>query len=256
MSQGVLRCVVPPDHQRGCEYIKTALVLASEIYKNLRCSGEVILLVPKKERYSVVEIAVGKQAMDVLLRKGEVRLQGICDLRLESVQTIRSLWKADIVVAVFAYQQMLDEVDRLQDLRAVVVAPDLMDDISYWMRTWNPSILGQESSQAEKLIENPILEEALKLITERINLSTGLSHPRDHDYTVGLLRYLNKHIGLESPSSVRAWAVKNGWSPDHANDLAGVVRSLKEGRRIRGGKDFRFDKSTLKMLRDQAEGKF
>jgi len=255
MSQGVLRCVVPPDHQRAGEYIKTALVLASEVYKKLGCSGEVILVIPKKERYSAVETALGKQAMDILLKKGVVGLQGICDLRLESVQTIRSVWKANVVVAVFAYQQMLDEIDRLNDLRAIVVAPDLMEDISYWTRTWNPSILGQESSQPEKLIENPIFEEALKMITEKINLSTGLSHPRDHDFTVGLLRYLKKYMILEKPSSVRAWAVRNGWSPDHANDLASIVRSLAEGRRIRGGKDFHFDKSTLKMLRDRAEGK-
>jgi len=256
MSQATLRFIVPLDDSR-VEYLKTALALAAELHGKLGCTKEVILLVPHKGHVdgTTLATAIGSSAIKELKKNRTVRLNQTCNLKLESVDTIKHTWSADIVVGIYAYPKMLDEIDRLLDVKAVVIAPWDMEDLTQWIRTWNPTIVGQEQGPPAKLIENPLIEEALKAITDRINLSTGLTHPLDRDYAIGLLKCVHKHLGLEPPSSIRAWAIRHRWSPDAADDLARIVQALLEHRRIHGGKGFRCTKQIIKWLRDRAEDK-
>ena len=87
--------------------------------------------------------------------------------------TIKRDRNAQIIVGTYAYQKMFDEIDGLFNVKAVIVAPSNMDDLTQRIRTWNPEIVGQEPTSPEKF--------ALKAITGCINLSTGFTHRSDHD---------------------------------------------------------------------------
>ena len=256
MSPAISRYVVPVDYSR-VEYLKTALALAAELHKKLGCIGEIILFVPHKgmvERTTLAD-AIGTSVIKGLKKNRTVPLKRTCNMKLESMGTIKRNRNAEIIVGIYAHQKMLDEIDGLFNVKGVIVAPSKMDDLTQWIRTWNPEIVGQEPTPPEKLIENPVIEKALKAITGHINLSTGLTYPSDHDYAVGLLKCVHKHFGLEPPNSIRAWAIRNRWSPDAANKLAGIARSLLEHRRVHGGKNFRCTKQIIEWLRDRSENK-
>ena len=96
--------------------------------------------------------------------------------------TIKPNRNAEIIVGICADQKMLDEIDCLLKMKGVIVAPSNMDDLTQWIRTWNPEIVGQDQIPPEKLIENPIIEKALKAITDRINCSYK---PVDHGANLG-----------------------------------------------------------------------
>jgi hypothetical protein len=50
--------------------------------------------------------------------------------------------------------------------------PWILDEVIEWRRTWNPHVPGEPSAIPEVLIENPVVEEALKNLTNFVNLST------------------------------------------------------------------------------------
>jgi hypothetical protein len=254
MPAATERYVVPEDPPREVDCLKKAIGLAIQLHTRLNCSGEIVLLVPNKKTVDGTTLvgAIGLKAVSELKKNRTITVNYTHRLRLESESTIKKVYGAEVIVAIYAYPKMLDEVDRLLDVKAVVVVPWNMNDVTMWIQTWNPIIFGQQPTPPKKLIQNPVVEQALRTITNRINLSTGLGHPSDHEFAIDLLKCVHKRLGLESASSTRAWAIQNGWYPEDADQLARIVQSLLDGKRVHGGrKGFRCTKEVIERLEEQ-----
>jgi hypothetical protein len=82
---------------------------------------------------------------------------------------------------------------------------------------------------------NAVVREALQSLTVKVNLSTGLGHPRDKDAAVWMFRILRDNREPFDSAAVRAWAANNGWSVRGADDLAKVAEAIATGKRIQAG---------------------
>lgn len=215
-----------------------------------------ILLVPTMAnvKRTTLETALGTEIAKALVKGEPVRLPGGWNLALRTERTFRDAWTSDIIIAVYATQRMLDQIDSTSNAAAVIVVPWLMEHVAEWIRTWNPHVLGEPQVAPEVLIENPVVEEALKVLTDIVNLSTGLAHPRDKESAVQLFRLLYNHGELYDPDSVRAWALRHGWTPEGANDLKRVAQAILDRRRIRGGRYPVWRPDIMKVLRERARG--
>lgn len=78
----------------------------------------------------------------------------------------------------------------------------------------------------------PVLEEALKSLTNRINLSTGLAHPLDSDSAKEMFKLLRDKAVTLTKSDVSEWAINNGWSSRHASDLGELAEKIGNGGRV------------------------
>jgi hypothetical protein len=84
-----------------------------------------------------------------------------------------------------------------------------------------------------------------------VNLSTGLSHPSDKAAAVQAFRLLRDASERFDASEVQAWAVRNGWRPRHARELAELSQAILDRRPIRGGR-MRWRDDIIEQWREQA----
>ena len=83
------------------------------------------------------------------------------------------------------------------------------------------------------MILTTLLENALKAITNRINLSTGLSHPSDMNAAKEMFVKLHKAGESLVAKDIRVWAIQNGWQGNDAKELGDLAESIGNGKNVR-----------------------
>lgn len=188
---------------------------------------EVILLVPVKVSLTSGSLheALGATMHNTLIKGQPVKLPSGAQMRCETMKTLQWVSKSSVLIAVFASQNMMDKVDALQNLVAVVAVPWTPDAIEDWNKTWSPQVLGKlkkagTSAQAStKLIVDPVVEQAMKSLTSVVNRATSVLNPSDEDHAKRTLRILRSRNHQEPAENIKLWAIKNGWLPKAAERL-------------------------------------
>lgn len=254
MVKKIQRYLIPANGPE-VEPIENGLALLAKLCENLESPTNAILLIPTKGNIqgTTLETALGTNISKALLKGELVRLPGDGNLRLETERTFRDSWTSDIIFGVYVNKKMLDQIDRAKNSAAVIVVPYIMEEVVEWRRTWNPQVLGESQVPLEILIENPVVEEALKMLTGIVNLSTGLLHPSDKAAAVELFRLLYKNQELCDPDSIRAWALRNDWTPKGADQLKGVAQAILDRKPIRGGQYPHWSPNIIEVLRERAK---
>ncbi len=185
---------------------------------------EVILLVPAKASLTsgALHEALGATMHSKLVKGVPVTLPSGAQMRCETMKTLKWVSKPSVLIAIFAGQDMMDKIDSLQNLVAVLWTPDAIEN---WNRTWSPQVLGKptksgkSAAPAIKLIADPIAEQAMKSLTSVINLGTAVLNASDDDHAKRILRILRSRNHQEPAENIRLWAIKNGWLPKAAERL-------------------------------------
>lgn len=105
------------------------------------------------------------------------------------------------------------------------------------------------------LIDNPVVEKALELLTDYVNLNNDLLTDHDRGPAVDLFKRLRDAGERYDPSALRAWAVGHAWSPRGADELQRVAEAVLERRRIRVGRQRWWNDNLVEQLRAEARGK-
>ncbi|PRA33723.1 hypothetical protein [Pseudomonas poae] len=188
---------------------------------------EVIFLVPAKASLTsgALHEALGSTVHNSLVKGKPVTLPSGAQMRCETMKTLQWVTKPSVIIAVFASQDMMDKVDALQNLVAVVAVPWTPDAIEDWNKTWSPQVLGKpkkvgtSAQAATKLIDDPVVEQAMKSLTSVANLATNVLHPSDEDLAKRILRILRSRDHGEPAENIKLWAIRNGWLPKAAERL-------------------------------------
>jgi len=94
----------------------------------------------------------------------------------------------------------------------------------------------------------PLLEEALKSLTIRVNLATGLSHPLDSDSAKEIFKLLHKHGEILLKSDITNWAITNDWSSKHTDELGSLAQKIGEGKRVQIKNKDRWKEDIIQLL--------
>ena len=78
-----------------------------------------------------------------------------------------------------------------------------------------------------------IVERAIKSLSRRINLSTGLSHPMDKAAAIDILNLLKKEGFHYSSEEIKILAIRNGWTSTGANEIFRIADMILSGRKPR-----------------------
>lgn len=138
------------------------------------------------------------------------------------------------ILVAYPNKKLLDKIDNIREVTDVLVIPWSFGEIQYWIDTWHARELGAtENRQAEPAFSDPVVEEALKSLTSRVNLSTGIGHPMDRAAAVDLFRKLKAAKIAYDPSEVRGWLVRHGWESDDADAVKDIAEKISQGRSVR-----------------------
>jgi hypothetical protein len=150
----------------------------------------------------------------------------------------RSPWKGGPVLAVWADDKVLGQVDDEYRVAAVCTVLDSLTHAPLWLKARQPAEVGRSDSVLPPAVDlDPIARVALEQLTRHVNLGTGLTHPSDRGYAIEIVQALRAGRRRLSPDDAHAWAAQHGWRRVGANDLRDIVIRVAEGRRFqhRGG---------------------
>lgn len=145
-------------------------------------------------------------------------------LRLETKKTISHLARPTTIIAFYADDTILEMVDGLKNVAGVVVVEDLKGSANQWKARWSPVVPGEAAKPPVELIEDSVIVEALKSLSMLINKGNGLLISRDQDWAKDVLRILRAKGHTADPHALKSWAIKNGWTPGAAGDLAKLAK--------------------------------
>jgi hypothetical protein len=208
-----------------------------ELLRQPDMPGEAAILVPAKRFCDhILRRALPDAAVKTLVAGRTLTDRGVGSIRLESLQTTDRWWEAGIVAAMYASKEMLDRVDSARGLRAAVVLGTTGDeDVREWERTWSPLVHGAAQPGQVRTVGSRVVDAALASLSALINPSTRLGEPDYKSMAIDMFRVLRENGERWDPGNVRAWALRHGWTPLHADQLREVAQGVLEGRRFRGG---------------------
>jgi len=205
-----------PDH----EAIKTAFAGAFQIC-NQNGISEITLLVPAKGSFSgtVVGKFLGGSLTKALCKGETVKISENLSMNLESPKTFSSYKTYGMVIGVYLSRKDQDALDSISSVKAIVLLPWTEEEGKAWRSTWNTTTLGKSTWQEQQATFPADVENDLFLLTRRINLSTGLSHPSDKESAKRTLSGIKQSGHRFVPDDIRKWALRNNWSPKGAEAL-------------------------------------
>lgn len=240
----------------GVSPIQKALALAVTLHAESGSTLPITLLTPANatlQSGNVVHQTIGDAAAKALLKGQTVRLSGNVMLAHDSQRSLSSHKKYGVVVAVYPTMQMLNEVDSIHGIAAIVIVPLTMAEVGEWVATWGPVIDGKANVAAVRSISSSFVEVALEHLTGSINLGTGLGHPLDKAKAVVLFRQLKKLKEIYDPKEIRAWAVRHHWAPEAADELKRIGEAILAGKAVRSEPGYAWSKEYIEQLRAEAK---
>ncbi|MBX7514985.1 hypothetical protein K3179_10575 [Qipengyuania sp. GH38] len=189
---------------------------------------DVILLTHTKQQleHTSIASALGKGAAKALASNQRIDLPFGGTLRNETLRTISPYIANKIIIVGYGEDKILDFVDGITAPAGIVVIPDLPGSADKWKERWNPTVHGEKRGEAATLIDDKVTVSALTTLSKVINLSTGLSHPRDKEMANEILRILRTKGHAIEHEKFKSWAIRNGWKPDGAQQLAEVAEKI------------------------------
>ena len=223
----IIRALVPLD-SHAAETFQTAFEYAKAICEKTG-ARDIILLTHTKSQLDHTSLShfLGDRTVRALA-KGPVSVIAGVNLQAETMRTLRWPRGPAVIIVYYAESEILDLADGTRNVVGVVAVPDYPGQADGWAERWGVIVHGQERQAPAPLIDDPVVVRALETLTQVINLSTGLVHPRDKKMADEILRILRAKGHADPTPTIRSWAIRNGWKPDHAVKLETLSRKIWE----------------------------
>jgi len=132
-----------------------------------------------------------------------------------------------------------DEILNLDDnfgIKAIFSLPWIENSIEKWSKITNA--INIDDNIPANSYPDPQYEviKAFEELSQRINMSTGLSHPSDEQLAKTYLRTLVKYNVPLNELEIESYLIKQlNWFKRHSNDLLDIIQKINSGRRFIGG---------------------
>lgn len=191
-------------------------------------TSKVILLTHTKRQLQHSSLAshLGAQAAKALAANKPVGAGEGLSLHHETQQTLRYSAGNAVILAFYAEDRILDFVDGLSGVLGVVAVPWPLDGADGWIARWNPKVHGQAQTVPAPLLDDPVIENALRSVSRMINRGSGALHNRDKQTADETLRILRAKGHSAPPDRIKSWAVREGWKPEAADELATLAKRI------------------------------
>jgi hypothetical protein len=213
--------------ERSANQLPNAFRSVLEICK-AKNIATVTLVVPQKGGFdrTIVAEFLGANAVKALVKGQPVLIAQGVQMRLESAQTFRGNSSDGLLIGAHISNKDMNKLDDSLGAQAIVYLPWNDKEGKEWQATWGAQIIGATTTPAPvSSLPGPV-EEALRRLTQAINLSTGLNHPSDKKHAERTIAQLRQEGHSFDPVEMRRWAQRNGWSSSAAADLEAVGRKL------------------------------
>lgn len=215
----IIRIVVPAKDDLDVAAIRQGWEIAKAI--SVKYEKQLLILIPEKRQMRGTSLAraIGPDcASDIEKGKSSVGLQTLRTLN-------RTQCVDKVLFAVYAEDTMMNKVDSINGMFAVIALPAQKNDLSHWVTTWNAHIWGEEKKK-HVFSFDAVTVVALEMLTDGINLSHALLNTRDKEHVKNTINILLHHGHKANGEDIKAWAVQHHWIPSAANELKSIWEKM------------------------------
>jgi hypothetical protein len=221
-----IRVLIPGDSQEA-ETLQLALLYAQEIAKKAEARDVLLVTHGKSQlRHTGLARNLGDRAAKALHDGRGVPLPSGATLRHGTPGTLRYASGRLVVVAYYADEKLLDFVDSMTGVEGVVAVPWVDGEADRWIERWNPIVHGEEPRAPAPILDDPVVEAALRSVTSLVNRGHSMIQSHDRELVEGPLRILRAKGHSLHSAKIRNWAIRNGWKPGAADDLARLASRI------------------------------
>lgn len=158
--------------------------------------------------------------------------------KLETIRTYKDKYRpSEIVITCALDSDDVLAIDVFYSVKAIIAIPWLADSLEKWLQTWNPTELRGNQQAAVYPEPSCIVKKALQDLTNRINISTGISHPSDEEQAKTLILALHENETNLDADVVGAYLVRElNWDTNHSKDIEKLITTLNNGKYFQGGR--------------------
>jgi hypothetical protein len=232
----MLRVLIPaygPQEQP----LRVAFRVISNLAKSRPEIRDVVLLFYAKVNFEgrMVAKLIGPSKEKALLTGQAVPFVERATVRLATLRTIEKSVPPDAVVLFYASYKLLDKVEEIDDLQALVVIPWTIERIEKWVQRRVPLLPGTPNNPKGLTIPSPELTEALWALTIMVNPEAPLSFDSEIGAALELLDLLRSNGLWIKPAELKKWAIHNGWSEEGGGHLAELAKRVEKGEKAEPG---------------------
>ena len=230
--------------------VKLGVQALADAAIRLQSSSAWIVSNAKSNLDGFIADVVGGAAVKALQKGKEVGFVKGCSLKFFYEKAIPSFANGSPILACFPNEELMQKVDAITDVPALIVLPWVLDDIKPWLLAHGAKDLLKTAMASPVKISNPVVEQALLSSLSLINVSTGIVHPSDKATVIGIFKTLQQADEQYDPQEVGAWFIQKGMDGKHASEIAAVAANPTGFRSSSGGK--KWGKADLKRWRENA----
>lgn len=142
----------------------------------------------------------------------------------------RDWWRAERIVALWPDDKALQRLDDAPSAKAIGALTWNLKDVLTWASGVGAvDVLGL-GAPTGPVLDDVVVRGALRVLTNSVNLSTGIHHSSDWDHAVGMFRLLRSRGHSLDGSMIEAWAIANGWSAADAAEVATLAAEIGAGK--------------------------
>ena len=208
------------------------------------------LVVPGVKNAGYLDRIIGRPAAKRLQKE---RRLAVASITIEMYTESKPPYAFDgPILAVWTRDKSLDKLDTT-GAAAICAAPSNPDNIADWKANWNPVDVHTGHPAGDEIaVSNPVVAKGLEYLTSGVNVSSGLADPSDRSSAIHLFRLLLAGGESYEPAEIRVWAVRHGWDPRDARELADLAEKVRERRPLKADATGRWRDDALEWLRAEA----
>jgi len=164
-------------------------------------------------------------------------------------------WAGGPVLAAWPDEVHLARIADDSRTTALCVIPWNDEGVAAWVRASNPELIGSNPvvvNMSRPLVEDPVVEQALKTLTQSVNHANNLAGAPDKRDAVATLLILHDGGHQLHPPDIYAWAPANGWPARGALRLRELAATIAGGKRPQLKHRSPFRKDILSVWQQEA----
>jgi hypothetical protein len=184
-------------------------------------AGALTIITPAKNNLDSIVIGdfLGHDVAKSLMKGDSVPVgdRGV-ELRHESVATVRKIAAPKVGLAFYVSEDAIRKLDDIP-FDCLIFVPWLDEDGEQWANKWNAETFQGKTEGAEIDLPHEVID-ALKALTNSVNLSTSIGHPFDKEHAKRKFSELRSRGIHWRPTELEKWAVRNRWRAADAKELS------------------------------------
>lgn len=200
-----------------------------------------LYLVTCTRQSEVLEKILGKSLLSQVKKGG---ILNNVETHLETISTFKYAKEGSIIVCFHLPVETLEKIDDIIGVKFLIVVEWQPNEYKNWAKRWGVAYDNTEDNGDETISLPQAILNGLKILSNSINLSSGLEYPTDAEKCKTTARVIFKYVPNVNVEEIKSILISQfHWRAEYAEGFSTLIRKLQNKKTFQGG-----ERSGLKTI--------